>query len=72
MMADSVEAVSRTLKNADEESVRNMVEKIINLQIEQQYTFVNSDITFRDVTHIKKIFTRKLLNMFHVRIEYPV
>jgi putative nucleotidyltransferase with HDIG domain len=71
MMADSVEAVSRSIKNADEESVRAMVDKIINLQIEQQQ-FVNSDITFSDITRIKKIFTRKLLNMLHVRIEYPV
>jgi putative nucleotidyltransferase with HDIG domain len=71
MMADSVEAVSRSLKNADEESVRAMVERFINMQIEQQQ-FINSDITFSDITRIKKIFTRKLLNMLHVRIEYPV
>jgi hypothetical protein len=47
-----------------------MVENIIDVQIEQQQ-FVNADITFRDVTIIKKIFKKKLQNMFHVRIEYP-
>jgi cyclic-di-AMP phosphodiesterase PgpH len=71
MMADSVEAVSRTLKNPDEESIHAMVEKVINTQIEQQQ-FVNADITFSDITHIKKIFTKKLMNIFHIRIEYPI
>jgi membrane-associated HD superfamily phosphohydrolase len=70
-MADSVEAVSRTLKNPDEESIHAMVEKVINTQIEQQQ-FVNADITFSDITHIKKIFTKKLMNIFHIRIEYPI
>lgn len=71
MMADAVEAVSRTLKRPDEEAINEMVENIINMQIEQQQ-FVNADITFRDITIIKKIFKKKLQNMFHVRIEYPV
>lgn len=70
MMADAVEAVSRTLKKPDEEAINAMVENIINMQIEQQQ-FVNADITFRDITIIKKIFKKKLQNMFHVRIEYP-
>lgn len=70
MMADAVEAVSRTLKKPDEETINAMVENIIDVQIEQQQ-FVNADITFRDVTIIKKIFKKKLQNMFHVRIEYP-
>ncbi len=70
MMADAVEAVSRTLKTPSEESINEMVENIINSQIEQQQ-FVNSDITFKDITVIKKIFKKKLQNMYHVRIEYP-
>jgi len=70
MMADAVEAVSRTLKKPDEDAINAMVENIINMQIEQQQ-FVNADITFRDITIIKKIFKKKLQNMFHVRIEYP-
>ena len=70
MMADAVEAVSRTLKMPDEDSINLMVENIINAQIEQ-LQFVNADITFRDITIIKKIFKKKLQNMFHVRIEYP-
>ncbi|MFA4850917.1 MAG: HDIG domain-containing metalloprotein [Bacteroidales bacterium] len=70
MMADAVEAVSRTLKKTDEEAINTMVENVINMQIEQKQ-FMNSDITFSDVALVKKIFKKKLLNMFHVRIEYP-
>ncbi|NTW34309.1 MAG: HDIG domain-containing protein, partial [Bacteroidetes bacterium] len=70
MMADAVEAASRTLKKTDEKSINTLVEDIIDTQIAQQQ-FVNSDITFRDITIIKKIIKKKLLNMFHVRIDYP-
>lgn len=70
MMADSVEAASRSLKVYDYESVDNLVEKIIDSQIEQDQ-FVNSDITFRDISTIKKIFKKKLMNIYHVRVEYP-
>lgn len=70
MMADSVEAASRSLKTYDYESVDQLVEQIIDSQIEQDQ-FVNSDITFRDITIIKKIFKKKLMNIYHVRVEYP-
>ena len=70
MMADSVEAASRSLKNFDNDSIDRLVENIIEHQIEQKQ-FVNADITFKDITVIKKIFKKKLLNMYHVRIEYP-
>lgn len=70
MMADSVEAASRSLKKYDVESIDNLVEKIINSQIEQQQ-FVNADITFRDINKLKKMFKKKLMNIYHVRVEYP-
>jgi len=70
MMADSVEAASRSLKNPDEQSINNLVEKIIDNQIEQKQ-FVNSDITFRDITTIKKILKKQLMNIYHLRVEYP-
>ncbi|MFH0866339.1 MAG: HDIG domain-containing metalloprotein [Bacteroidota bacterium] len=69
MMADAIEAASRSMKKPDEETISNLVENIINSQIELKQ-YVNSDITFRDVAVIKKIFKRKLQNMFHVRVEY--
>ncbi|OQX79191.1 MAG: hypothetical protein B6D61_04035 [Bacteroidetes bacterium 4484_249] len=70
MMADTVEAASRSLKIPDEESIDNLVENIINKQIES-HQFDNVNITFRDIRKIKKIFKKKLMSIYHLRIEYP-
>ncbi len=70
MMADSVEAASRSLKKYDADSIDMLVEKIINTQIEQNQ-YANSDITFKDINTLKKIFKKKLMNVYHVRVEYP-
>lgn len=70
MMADSVEAASRSLKHADPESINNLVDSIIEHQIEQNQ-FVNSPITLKDISEIKKIFKKMLGSMYHVCIEYP-
>lgn len=69
MMADSVEAASRSLKNYDTSSIENLVEKIIDNQIEQEQ-FVNCNITFRDISEIKKLFKKMLGSIYHVRVEY--
>ena len=70
MMADSVEAASRSLKVYDNDSITNLVENIINAQVKENQ-FINTNITFSDVTTIKKMFIKKLMNIYHVRIEYP-
>ncbi len=70
MMADAVEAASRSLKLPDEEKIGVLVESIINYQIEQNQ-FINSNITFKDISTIKKVFKKKLTNIFHIRVEYP-
>ena len=70
MMADSVEASSRSLKKYDAVAIDELVDKIINHQINENQ-FINSDITFRDINLIKKIFKKRLMNIYHVRIEYP-
>jgi putative nucleotidyltransferase with HDIG domain len=70
MMADSVEAASRSLKKYDLESISNLVEGIIDYQVNDNQ-FMNTNITFNDVTTIKKMFIKKLMNIYHVRIEYP-
>ena len=69
-MADTVEAASRSLKKPDEEAINNLVENVINKQMENRQ-FDNADITFRDIKKIKKIFKKKLMNIYHLRIEYP-
>lgn len=70
MMADSVEAASRAMKNPDEHSLSELVERVINKQIENGQ-FANSNITLRDIQTIKKVLKRKLMNIFHVRVPYP-
>lgn len=70
MMADSVEAASRSLKEPNAEKISALVENIINSQIEEKQ-FINADITMRDITLIKKMFIKKLINIHHLRIEYP-
>ncbi len=70
MMADSVEAASRSLKEYNIEKIDDLVEKIINRQLETGQ-FINADITLKDITRIKKIFKKKLMTIYHIRIEYP-
>jgi len=70
MMADTVEAASRSLKKPDEDSIDALVENVINKQIES-HQFDNADITFRDIRKIKSVFKKKLMNIYHLRIEYP-
>ncbi|CAN5809342.1 HDIG domain-containing protein [soil metagenome] len=70
MMADAVEASSRSLKKYDAESIDALVEEIIDHQADQ-HQFDNADITLKDITAIKKIFKKKLRSIYHVRVEYP-
>jgi len=71
MLADSVEAASRTLKNPDAASISALVDRIINYKIEQQQ-LVNSDISFKDLNRIRKIFKEMLMGIYHVRIDYEL
>lgn len=71
MMADSVEAASRSLADKTEESINKLVDNIIDAQIKDNQ-FLNTNLTFRDITVIKKVFKKKLQNIYHVRIAYPV
>ncbi len=70
MMADSVEAASRSLNRPDEKQINELVDSIIDTQMKENQ-FENADITFKDITTTKKIFKRRLLNIFHVRVAYP-
>jgi len=69
MMADSAEAAARSLKNPTAEHIDVLIEKIINKQIEQDQ-FVNADITLKEITQIKKLYKKKLVNIHHARVEY--
>jgi membrane-associated HD superfamily phosphohydrolase len=69
-MADSVEAASRSIKQPDEDKIHKLVESIIEKQIENGQ-FLNSELTLKDITRIKKILKKALMNIYHVRMEYP-
>lgn len=70
MMADAVEAASRSLPEYTEESIGNLVNKIIDLQVEEG-CFKECPITFKDIATIKTIFKEKLKTIYHTRISYP-
>lgn len=70
MMADSIEAASRSLIAPTEEEVGDLVERLIDNQMENRQ-FRNSLLTLGDITTIKKIIKKKLLSIYHIRIEYP-
>ena len=70
MMADSVEAASRSLPKYDGESIEKLVDGIIDAQIKGGQ-FAVASITFKDINQIKKMFKKKLMSIYHVRVEYP-
>lgn len=70
MMADSVEAASKSLKNPTFLMIDEFVERIIAGQMKSNQ-YINADITFREIETIKKIFKGKLTNIYHLRVEYP-
>jgi cyclic-di-AMP phosphodiesterase PgpH len=70
MIADSVEAASRSLRDITHDTINDLVDNIVYYQmINEQYN--NSNITYKDIGIIKGIFKRKLMNIYHVRVEYP-
>ncbi|WP_461790552.1 HD family phosphohydrolase [Pedobacter sp.] len=70
MLADSVEAASRSLKNPDAQSINDLVERIIDYKLEQNQ-LDNCDLTLKDLETIKLIFKTMLMSIYHVRIDYP-
>ena len=70
MMADSVEAASKSLKSPTSTLIDAFVEKIIKKQMDEGQ-YLNADITFKEIQKIKKVLKKKLNNMYHLRIEYP-
>ncbi len=71
MMADAVEAASRSLSEYTEESIGNLVENIIDTQVKEG-NFKECPITFLDIHTAKEVFKEKLKIIYHTRISYPV
>ena len=70
MMADSVEAASKSLKNPTFLMIDAFVDKIIEGQMNANQ-FLNANITFKEIEAIKKVLKQKLTNIYHLRVEYP-
>ncbi len=70
MMADSVEAASKSLTNPTYQVIDEFVEKIITGQMNANQ-FLNANITFKEIQMIKKVLKHKLTNIYHLRVEYP-
>ncbi|WP_289741553.1 HDIG domain-containing metalloprotein [uncultured Duncaniella sp.] len=70
MMADSVEAASRSMTDHSPEAISALVNKIIDSQIAEGL-HNESPISFRDVSTIKEVFAQRLRTMYHSRISYP-
>ena len=70
MMADAVEAASRSIHEYTEQNIRDLVTRIIDAQVEEGY-FRDCPITFRDVEYAKTVLIEKLKTIYHTRISYP-
>jgi len=71
MLADSVEAASRSLKEPNAKSINALVDRIIDYKLEQGQ-LNNSNITLKDVAMIRQIFKSMLMSIYHVRVDYDL
>jgi hypothetical protein len=70
MMADAVEAASRSLPDYTEQSIRDVVNRIVDSQVKDGF-FRECPITFRDIQYAKTMLIEKLKTIYHTRISYP-
>ncbi|WP_299624822.1 HDIG domain-containing metalloprotein [uncultured Tenacibaculum sp.] len=70
MICDAAEAASKSLKKPTAQSIDELIDKVVEGQ-KNKNQFINSDITFREIEKIKKIIKSKLMNIYHLRVEYP-
>ena len=69
MMADSAEASARSIKNPTAENIDNLIEIVIDKQLKEGQ-FSEADITLKEITQLKTLFKKKLVNIHHTRVEY--
>lgn len=70
MMADSVEAATRSLSKPDEASINAMVDRIID-SLMQSHQLDNAPLSLKDITEARKVLKSRLLHVYHIRIPYP-
>jgi putative nucleotidyltransferase with HDIG domain len=70
MLTDGIEAAARSLKEKSVDAIRGLIDNMVEQKIRANQ-LVYSDLTFRDITILKDTLLEKLVNIYHVRIEYP-
>jgi putative nucleotidyltransferase with HDIG domain len=70
MMSDAVEAASKSLREPTVDKIEQFVDSIINKQIDEKQ-FNDCNITLSEIEIVKKVLTKKLINIYHLRVEYP-
>ena len=70
MIADSIEAASRSLKKPTPDDIKNLVNNIIDYKINDGQ-ISNSNLTFKDIEGIRTVICKQLMSIYHSRIEYP-
>ena len=70
MICDASEAASKSLKQPSAQLINDLIDKIVEKQ-KSDNQFINSDITFSEIEKIKKVVKKKLMNIYHLRVEYP-
>jgi putative nucleotidyltransferase with HDIG domain len=70
MLVDGIEAASRSMKEKTHENLKALIDSMIDKKIEDKQ-LDDSDLTFSDINTIKHTLLEKLINIYHIRIEYP-
>lgn len=70
MVADTIEAASRSLPDYTEKSIRSLVERLVDAMVADGY-FRECPITFRDLAYSKTVLIEKLKTIYHTRVSYP-
>lgn len=71
MIADGVEAASRSLPEYTEKNIRDLVNRLVDGMVNDGF-FRECPITFRDITYAKTVLCEKLKTIYHARVSYPV
>ncbi|MDD3272977.1 MAG: HDIG domain-containing protein [Bacteroidales bacterium] len=71
MMADAVEAASRSLKNYNEESISELVERVVGERVKDDQ-LSEAEISLKEIRMVKDVFKQRLSGMYHSRMVKPV
>jgi putative nucleotidyltransferase with HDIG domain len=71
MIADAIEASSRSMKTHSENDLNNLVDKIIQQKIIDEQ-FINSNITMKEISEVKRVIKKMMLSIYNARISYPL